>query len=81
MAAGINENQMVWALVVNPVDRTVWAGTRRSGVYRWDSIEQQWTPVNKGLSTRAVFDLEISTDGRALYASTTGEGVFRYEKK
>jgi len=81
MAAGINENQMVWALVVDPVDRSAWAGTRRSGVYKWDSIEQQWIPVNKGLSTRAVVDLEISADGRVLYASTTGEGVFRYEKK
>jgi len=81
MAAGINENQMVWALAVDPVDRTVWAGTQRSGVYRWDSVEQQWAVTNKGLSTRAVVDLEISADGRVLYVATTGEGVFRYQKK
>jgi len=81
MAAGINENQMVWALAVDPVDRTVWAGTQRSGVYWWSSIEQQWVVTNKGLSTRAIVDLEISADGRVLYVATTGEGVFRYEKK
>ncbi len=81
MAAGINENQMVWALAVDPVDRTVWAGTQRSGVYRWNSIEQQWVATNKGLSTRAVVDLEISADGRVLYVATWGEGVFRYQKK
>lgn len=81
MAAGMNQNQPVWAIVVDPVDNTVWAGTRRSGVFRWDSIEQQWVATNKGLSTKAIVDLEISADGRVLYASTTGEGVFRYAKK
>jgi photosystem II stability/assembly factor-like uncharacterized protein len=81
MAAGINDNQMVWALAVDPVDRTVWAGTQRSGVYRWNDIEQQWVATNKGLSTRCIVDLEISADGRVLYAATWGEGVFRYQKK
>jgi photosystem II stability/assembly factor-like uncharacterized protein len=81
MAAGMDSNQSVWALVVDPLDRKPWAGTRETGVFRWDSIEQQWTPVNKGLTTRAVVDLEISSDGKVLYAATTGEGVFRYRKK
>jgi hypothetical protein len=35
----------------------------------------------QGLSTHAVVGLEILSDGRVLYAITTGEGVFRYEKK
>jgi photosystem II stability/assembly factor-like uncharacterized protein len=81
MAAGMANNQPVWAIVVNPLDRTPWVGTQRSGVFRWDSIEQQWVAINKGLSTKTVVDLEISGDGRVLYASTTGEGVFRYEKR
>ncbi len=81
MQSGMDPNQPVWALVVDPTDRTVYAGTRRSGVFRWDSIEQQWTAVNKGLSTRAIVDLEISADGRVIYAATTGEGVFRYQKR
>jgi hypothetical protein len=51
------------------------------GVFRWDSLEQQWVATNKGLSTRAIVDLEISADGKVLYAATTGEGVFRYQKK
>ena len=81
LASGMDNNQPVWALVVDPVSRAVWAGTRRSGVFRWDSIEQQWVQTNKKLTTRAIVDLEISSDGRVLYAATTGEGVFRYEKR
>jgi hypothetical protein len=38
-------------------------------------------PTNRGLRTCAVVDIEISSDGRVLYAATTGEGIFRYEKK
>jgi photosystem II stability/assembly factor-like uncharacterized protein len=81
MAEGMNENQSVWAIVVDPVDRTVYAGTRETGVLKWDSIEQQWTRMNKGLTTKSIVDLEISADGRVLYAATSGEGVFRYQKK
>jgi photosystem II stability/assembly factor-like uncharacterized protein len=81
MAAGMDPNEPVWAIALDPLDKTVWAGTHRSGVFRWDSIEQQWVKNNKGLSTKAVVDLEISLDGLVLYAATTGEGVFRYEKK
>lgn len=81
MREGMDANQSVWALVVDPLDRKPWAGTRESGVFRWDSLEQQWVPMNKGLSTRCVVDLEISADGKVAYAATTGEGVFRYEKR
>ena len=81
MKEGLDPNESVWAIVVDPVDRTVWAGTRGLGVFRWDSLEQQWVATNKGLSTRAIVDLEISADGKVLYAATTGEGVFRYQKK
>jgi len=35
---------------------------------------------NRGLRTRAVVDLAISTDGLVLYATTTGEGVFHLER-
>jgi hypothetical protein len=59
----------------------IWAGTRHSGVFRWNPIEQQWIKVNKGLSTKAVVDLEISNNGMVLYAATSGEGVFRYRKR
>jgi hypothetical protein len=33
--------------------------------------------MNEGLTTRAVTSLDISSDGRVLYAATAGEGVFR----
>jgi hypothetical protein len=67
-------------VVVDPANPSVmWAGSSRTGVYRWDTIEQLWVHFNRGLRTRAVVDLAISRDGRVLYASTTGEGVFRLE--
>jgi photosystem II stability/assembly factor-like uncharacterized protein len=82
MAAGMNPNESVWALVVDPANpQFIWAGTRHSGVFRWNPIEQQWIKVNKGLSTKAVVDLEISNNGMVLYAATSGEGVFRYRKR
>jgi photosystem II stability/assembly factor-like uncharacterized protein len=82
ISAGMDPNEPVWSIVVNPVNPgEIWAGSQRSGVFRWDSIEQQWIKVNKGLRTRAVVDLEISQNGQILYAATTGEGVFRYQKR
>lgn len=82
MASGMDANEPIWTIVVdtgNP--KILWAGSQRSGVFRWDPIEQQWIKINKGLRTKAVVDLEISTDGNVLYAATTGEGVFRYHKR
>ena len=80
MAGGMEPNASIWAIAIDPSDsRVVWAGSRHQGVYRWDSIEQQWIQFNKGLSTRAIVDLAISRDGRVLYATTTGEGVFRLQ--
>ncbi len=82
MSAGMDPNEPVWAVAVDPANpQDVWAGSRHSGVFRWNSIEQQWIKINKGLRTKAVVDLEISKDGKVLYAATTGEGVFRYRKR
>jgi hypothetical protein len=78
----MDPNEPVWSIVVNPLKSgEIWAGSQRSGVFRWDPIEQQWIKVNSGLRTRAVVDLEISQNGQILYAATTGEGVFRYQKR
>jgi ligand-binding sensor domain-containing protein len=81
MSNGMDPNESVWALVVDPSNSVPWAGTRRSGVFRYDSIEQQWVRTNNGLTTKCIADLEISNNGKVLYAATTGEGVFRYEKQ
>ena len=80
LASGMQPNDPIWSLVVDPAHPdVVWAGSHRTGVYRWDSIEQQWVHFNRGLRTRAVVDLAISGDGLVLYATTTGEGVFRLQ--
>jgi photosystem II stability/assembly factor-like uncharacterized protein len=81
MAAGMEPNDPIWSLVGDPsTPGVVWAGSHRTGVHRWDPIEQQWHAVNQGLTMKAVKDLAISHDGRVLYAATTGGGVYRYER-
>jgi len=76
--AGMDPNDAIWALVVDPVNTdVVWAGSIRTGVYRWDASQGLWVHVNAGLRTRAITDLAISRDGEVLYATTWGEGVFR----
>jgi photosystem II stability/assembly factor-like uncharacterized protein len=82
VASGMEPNDDIFALVFDPArpDR-LWAGSNKTGAYVWDSIEQQWVHFNSGLRTRAVMDLAISADGRVLYATTWGEGVFRLDLK
>jgi photosystem II stability/assembly factor-like uncharacterized protein len=78
MDAGMDPNEAIWSLEVDPVNtEVVWAGSNRTGVYRWDASQGLWMHVNAGLRTRAVTDLAISSDGEVLYATTWGEGVFR----
>ncbi len=82
MASGMEPNDAIYALVVDPVHPdVVWAGSNKTGVYRRDPIEQGWVHVNKGLHMRAVTDLAISASGKVLYATTWGEGVFRLDLK
>jgi hypothetical protein len=49
------------------------------GVYVSADGGASWHPINDGLSTRAVRHLAISTNGKVLYAATSGEGVFRLD--
>jgi len=78
MAAGMDPNDSVYSLVIDPVrPLRVWAGSQRTGVRYWDPIEQQWIVFNKGLEMRTVFDLDISSNGKMLYAATHGGGVYR----
>ena len=82
VASGMETNDAIYALVIDPAyPDTVWAGSYNTGVYRYDPIEQLWIHVNNGLRTRAVTDLAISADGKVLYATTWGEGVFRLDLK
>jgi photosystem II stability/assembly factor-like uncharacterized protein len=68
----------IWSIVIDPTDsQTVYAGDHQSGVYVSSDGGQNWHPINEGLSTKAVTDLDISADGKVVYAATEGEGVFR----
>jgi photosystem II stability/assembly factor-like uncharacterized protein len=78
LSAGMEPNDSIWALEIDPTDTdTVYAGSFHTGVYVWDASQSLWTHFNGGLRTRAVTDLAISSDGKVLYATTWGEGVFR----
>ena len=68
----------IWSIVINPTDsQTIYAGDHQSGVYVSSNGGQNWHPINEKLSTKAVTDLDISADGKVVYAATEGEGVFR----
>jgi photosystem II stability/assembly factor-like uncharacterized protein len=53
--------------------------TRGNGVYWLSPANDVWTPINNGLSMRAVNRLVISSDGNHLYTATEGMGVFRLD--
>jgi photosystem II stability/assembly factor-like uncharacterized protein len=68
----------IWDIAIDPSDpQTLYAADHASGVYLSTDGGAAWTPINEGLSTRAVTALAISSDGKVLYAATEGEGVFR----
>lgn len=71
----------VWGIVIDPTNpRTVYAGDHSSGVYLTTDGGANWSPINEGLSNRAVTELAISSDGIFVYAATEGGGVYRLEK-
>jgi photosystem II stability/assembly factor-like uncharacterized protein len=68
----------VRSIVIDPTNsQTIYAADYLTGVYMSSNGGNTWNIVNKGLSTRAVTSLAISADGKVLYASSSGEGVFR----
>jgi ligand-binding sensor domain-containing protein len=56
------------------------AGTSSAGVYKSEDFGETWQPMNAGIETMTIYDLEIAPDGRVLYAAT-GEGVFTFESR
>ena len=75
---GLEPNASIRSIVIDPLQpENVWAADVTSGVYLSHDRGQTWTPVNEGLRMRAVVALSISADGKALYAATDGEGIFR----
>jgi photosystem II stability/assembly factor-like uncharacterized protein len=76
-------NPSIRGLVIDPTSpSTLYAGDWTSGTYQSIDGGEIWTPFPdeemSGLSTKAILDLDISADGTVIYASTHGEGVFRY---
>ncbi|MBA7613990.1 Ycf48-like protein [subsurface metagenome] len=68
------------SIVIDPVDTQIlYAADFYLGVYMSTDGGESWTTINEGLSTKAVASLALSSDGRVLYAATSGEGVFRLE--
>jgi len=68
------------SIVIDPVEpQTLYAADLHLGVYMSTDGGASWTPINEGLSTKAVTSLALSSDGWVLYAATSGEGVFRLE--
>ncbi|OPL08839.1 MAG: hypothetical protein AVO34_13965 [Firmicutes bacterium ML8_F2] len=79
---GGNYYSLPWSniesIVIDPSDsQTVYAADFYLGVYMSTDGGENWLPINDGLTTRAIYSMAISSDGRVLYAATSGEGVFR----
>ena len=71
---------VITCVLMNPMrPQTVYVSDLATGVYRSKDGGKLWTPINNGLSTKAVTDMSISTDGKTIYAATSGEGVFRLD--
>ncbi len=72
----------VWTIIrdieIDPADtQTIYAADQSTGVYVSQDGGIHWTPMNDGLTNRAVTSLVISSNGEVIYAATEGGGVFR----
>jgi photosystem II stability/assembly factor-like uncharacterized protein len=80
-ANGLDPEARISSVLLDPrnPDR-LWASSLSAGVYYMDlSGDRRWTPVNRGLYIRAVEHLDITSDGKRLYAATYGGGIFRLD--
>jgi len=82
--AGADYYSLPWtsirSIVIDPNNtQIIYAADFYLGIYMSTDGGESWTPINEGLSTKAVFAMALSADGRVLYAGTSGEGVFRLE--
>jgi uncharacterized protein (TIGR03382 family) len=80
VSAGLELTGSYRDIVFDPGNpRIVYAGDLLSGVYRSTDGGFSWLKMSNGLTTRAVTNLSLSSDGKHLYAATNGEGVFRLD--
>lgn len=71
----------VTSLEVDPHDgEALFAGTIGAGVYRSGDRGESWQPLNRGMETLFIYDLEFEATGGVLYAATV-EGIFSLENR
>jgi len=81
-SAGISPNAQILDIVIDPVKpNVVYAADQRMGVFRSEDRGKFWVQIDRGLTTRAVRALALSSDGGTLYAATDGGGIFRLDLK
>lgn len=69
---------IISSIVIDPKDpNIIYVADIYSGVYYSNNSGASWSLFNQGLGNRTVQDLEISSDGKIIYAGTIGQGVFR----
>jgi photosystem II stability/assembly factor-like uncharacterized protein len=78
--AGLEPNGSLHDILFDPADGSVaYCSDRNSGVYRSTDGGDTWQKINSGLHMRSAMGLDISADGKHMYAATDGEGVFRLD--
>jgi photosystem II stability/assembly factor-like uncharacterized protein len=68
----------IFDIAIDPInpDR-IFIADLREGVYVSENSGSTWTQINEGLNIKAVTCLSLSSDGKVLYAGTSGGGVYR----
>jgi hypothetical protein len=57
---------------------TLYAGTRKGGIFKSTNGGEAWSTINTGLPNAAVTALAIDPEtSTTLYAGTDGDGVFK----
>ncbi|MEW6357700.1 MAG: hypothetical protein AB1696_15315 [Planctomycetota bacterium] len=75
---GMDAEASVRSLVIDPFDAAIlYAGDWRMGLYISTDRGETWRYVSSPMVTRSILSLDISCDGRTLYAGTEGGGVLR----
>ncbi len=72
----------VFKLVVNPNNPAdIWAATEKNGVWRSLDRGETWEEISDGLPTREMKSLYINTSDPAVYAGTSGQGLYKFSLK
>jgi len=80
VAAGLEPNGEYRDIVFDPKDdMVVYLADITSGVYQSTDGGESWLKITQGLTNRAATCLSISSDGKHVYAGTSGGGVFRLD--